>query len=130
MSRIKKIFLKIWQFISIFGLLISLLFFFLSILTLKEAQWISLVNIKAILNKMNNQTKPTIHEIKRIFGEEKGYYDISSKAEVEETWGSRKELIKKFHQYPSMLFYTIGEIDYFIFFDEEGKMIDFIVDHT
>jgi len=131
MSKTKKILFKIRQFISIFGLFIGLLFFYLSLLILRYAGWESLSNAQALLDKMKNQTKPTIQEIKRIFGKAKGeYFGNSSKYEVEATWGSKKELIEKFNKYPSMLFYTIGDIDYFIFFDEKGEMIDFIVDHT
>ena len=129
MSRIKKIFLKIWQFISIFGLFIGLLFGYLGFLYARFAVGRLLSEHKIILRWMLWKTKPTIKEIEAVFGKPHRYYsDASGRKKLEEEYYFSKEIIEKFEQHPSMVFYGLPSVKYYIFFDKEGKMVDFYVE--
>jgi len=130
MSRTKKFFLRVWQFISIFGfffgLLFGVIFSFGFWLYGQFLQKEVIFQHKLVLTRILKEGA-TISEIKKIFGEGL-YFDFSSRNEVEKTWD--QQIMTKFNQYPSMLFYTIGDFHYFIFFDQKGKMIDFEVRHS
>jgi len=127
MSRTKKILFKIWQFISIFGLFIGLFFSFLGFLYGHWQAEMCLSEHKYLLNHILQTTRPTIKEIVAVFGEGWYYSSLSDKKKLEDCHFP-KEVIEKFNRYPSMLFCGLPSAKYFIFFDREGRMVDFYVE--
>jgi len=125
MSKTKKFFLRFWQFISIFGLLLSYMFFLYARITRNRLK----SEHKFILERIMHTKKPSIKDIQAVF-EVWAYYDSSSIGELKKVWGANTQIMEKFKQYPSMIVCVMGDLIYFIFFNEEGKMADFIVDET
>jgi len=129
MSRTKKILLKIWQFISIFGLFIGLLSSYMFLLYARYTRDRLKSEHRSILKIIMNRTKPSIKDISAVFGV-LVYYDSSSEEKLKKNWGANTQIIEKFKQHPSMVMCVMGDVIYFIFFDEEGRMVDFVVEDT
>lgn len=137
MKSLKFIFIKIFKFIFImFGIFGLFCFFYFIFGFFAHREYVEgKKSANEFILTLIKQNRPTKDQFIVLFGKERIRYDSSKNIENKKLTPYSKDYLgfylsfpsvkEKFEKYDSMIAYQAGWFYWFIFFDKEGRMVDF-----